>query len=412
MEAMLAALGFAGLLCLHGQATKVKPELVWMFYRACYPARLDDPHDDGFTYFTAQLVNHSNSVLDSLTVDCRLQTNTNGKVEQVFHQEVEVPVTPLEVDPATCELRKKKEGLAFLDRMRLVAKIKAPPEALKAYNSYWIEVTAVHEAPAAPAANSTIFDAAASGDTATLGAMLKARPADVRVRDRDGNTPLHLASLHGRLDAVSVLLQAGADISVRNKFDIEPIHYAAAAAGTGLAHPSLVEPLLQAGANPNALSKSTGTPLGIAAFHDDEAAVKYLIQKGADPNLKAKWSDAVIQAVRGIGGSGCLLAVLQGGGDPNSVNSLGRPALLIAAGRSQSIFTDMLLRAGAKPNVTDQKDGTTALHVAADGGNIDAVKLLLEKGADRSMKDNSGKTALDLARAKNFAPIVTLLEAK
>ena len=42
-------------------------------------------------------------------------------------------------------------------------------------------------------------------------------------------------------------------------------------------------------------------------------------------------------------------------------------------------------------------DGFTALMVATDAGNIPMVKLLLENGADRSLKDSEGRTAFDMA---------------
>ena len=42
--------------------------------------------------------------------------------------------------------------------------------------------------------------------------------------------------------------------------------------------------------------------------------------------------------------------------------------------------------------------GSTLLHIAAVEGQKDAVKLLLERGADHSMTDRSGLTSLKLAQ--------------
>ncbi|BGP32720.1 hypothetical protein JCM10296v2_004503 [Rhodotorula toruloides] len=53
--------------------------------------------------------------------------------------------------------------------------------------------------------------------------------------------------------------------------------------------------------------------------------------------------------------------------------------------------------------------GYTALHLAVDRGNSGAVKALLDAGADRSIPDEDGNTALDLARLAEHEDLVALL---
>eukprot|EP00933_Yihiella_yeosuensis_P080438 TRINITY_DN93850_c0_g1_i1.p1 TRINITY_DN93850_c0_g1~~TRINITY_DN93850_c0_g1_i1.p1 ORF type:complete len:253 (+),score=49.61 TRINITY_DN93850_c0_g1_i1:23-760(+) len=52
----------------------------------------------------------------------------------------------------------------------------------------------------------------------------------------------------------------------------------------------------------------------------------------------------------------------------------------------------------------------TPLHAAAHNGFVPTVKELLAMGADRSIEDSYGKTALDLAKSRGFSQIVVLLE--
>jgi len=52
----------------------------------------------------------------------------------------------------------------------------------------------------------------------------------------------------------------------------------------------------------------------------------------------------------------------------------------------------------------------TPLHAAACNGFTDTVRELLSMGADKTAKDSHGKTALDLARARDFDDIITLLQ--
>ena len=52
----------------------------------------------------------------------------------------------------------------------------------------------------------------------------------------------------------------------------------------------------------------------------------------------------------------------------------------------------------------------TALHEAAQSGKVRAVRFLLSRGIDPSIKDNMGHTALDRARQFNREAVVKLLE--
>jgi ankyrin repeat protein len=69
-----------------------------------------------------------------------------------------------------------------------------------------------------------------------------------------------------------------------------------------------------------------------------------------------------------------------------------------------------LLRAGAAVNALQEND-LTLLMWAAAYGHEGSVRLLLAQGADRSLKDNRGKTAADMAREGGHANVVALLSA-
>jgi ankyrin repeat protein len=59
----------------------------------------------------------------------------------------------------------------------------------------------------------------------------------------------------------------------------------------------------------------------------------------------------------------------------------------------------------------DSRDnrGMTALMMASAQGHLAAVRKLLESGADKSLKDRSGKTARDHAAAGGHAEVVNVL---
>src|SRR5690349_7530026 len=91
-----------------------------------------------------------------------------------------------------------------------------------------------------------------------LGAV---KGADVKLRDRRGNTPLMYAAGFGSVDSVRLLLQAGADVNARNGFEATPLMWAASNA-------EKVRLLVEKGADINAHSRQGRTALMIAAACD------------------------------------------------------------------------------------------------------------------------------------------------
>ena len=59
--------------------------------------------------------------------------------------------------------------------------------------------------------------------------------------------------------------------------------------------------------------------------------------------------------------------------------------------------------------VHQQFNGRTALHSAAWNGSLASATRLLEGGADLTLRDKNGKTALDYARSNGKSEVVALL---
>jgi ankyrin repeat protein len=101
-------------------------------------------------------------------------------------------------------------------------------------------------------------------------------------------------------------------------------------------------------------------------------------------------------------------AHIKGGIDVNMKDKEGYSALLIATEKGDIDMVKLLLEKGADVNARDI-DGYTALMYVAYNGNLEIAKLLLEHGADVHARDKDKWTALMIAKIQKRADIVELL---
>ena len=107
-----------------------------------------------------------------------------------------------------------------------------------------------------------------------------------------------------------------------------------------------------------------------------------------------------------------LRGLLSEGADLNAVSHTQErvtPIHSALANPHNTALAQVLIDAGADIN-TAQLQGYTPLHYAAVNGLETIARRLLERGADRSVRDKTGKTASDLAREKGHLDLADLLQ--
>ncbi|AMP09708.1 ankyrin repeat family protein [Collimonas arenae] len=154
--------------------------------------------------------------------------------------------------------------------------------------------------------------------------------------------------------------------------------------------------LLAKGVNPNLVDKQRGeTGLMVALQEDSMKVFDVLINaQGIDLNLRARNGDTALMIASYKGKVAAVKALLDKEAEPNNT---GWTALHYAAAIGNDEIVQMLLDASAYIDA-GSPNNTTPIMMAARAGKIMTVKLLLDSGADATLKNDVGMSAIDLAR--------------
>jgi len=248
-------------------------------------------------------------------------------------------------------------------------------------------------------------------------------------------------------DVVSLLLKAGARFTNVGSGGVPGsetvIHCVAAKGRKGMddAAPavSMIQQLLQAGADINAVDEYGNTALHELANDEDAEYVQgptsphlssfhltvaqALIDHRIDVNADTNDGSTALHLASGQGNASMVTLLLKAGADVRKGDKSGDTALhAAAAGGHVDVARGLLgplplegistMTGQAAPDRlidVQNGDGETALHHAVEEVEVEMVKLLLESYADVGIRDEDGETALHQAAAAGHKEIVDVL---
>ncbi|WP_413852641.1 ankyrin repeat domain-containing protein, partial [Candidatus Ruminimicrobium bovinum] len=198
-----------------------------------------------------------------------------------------------------------------------------------------------------------IFSAAASGDIDAMEIALSEEGEDVNATDKNGKTPLLIAIEKSSLNTVNYLFDNDADFEVRDNLGNSALMLACA-----VEKKDIVELLLQKGIDVDERNKNGETALIIAVKKNNDEIALLLLSKQA--NIAA-------------------------------TDKYGNTALIYAAINNNAELIKELT-AAADQSLTDykNKNGLSAFFIASALGNLEAVKQLIQSGADVTLNSASG----------------------
>jgi ankyrin len=308
------------------------------------------------------------------------------------------------------------------------------PLSLAAENSSAPLIQALLQAGAHP--TGAILMTAARAGNAEVVRMLIARGAGANAReDTLGETALMWAAAENHPEAVRALIEHGADVNARSdklvypkdRFGLEGVttilprgNWTALMYAARQGALESARTLAEMGADLNLVDSDGTTALELAILNGHFDTAGMLTEKGADPNIAD------------VTGMAAMYAAV----DMNTLGEIyGRPGRKSMDKLTALDLIPILLAHGANPNATLKSptlsrahtpgepslgEGTTPLMRAAKNGDTAAIRVLMAHGADASLKQKNGTTALMLASgvgrgtgvfAKDYATEAELLAA-
>nr|XP_024202336.1 nuclear factor NF-kappa-B p100 subunit isoform X5 [Pan troglodytes] len=223
------------------------------------------------------------------------------------------------------------------------------------------------------------------GVTADARALLAGQRHLLTAQDENGDTPLHLAIIHGQTSVIEQIVYV--------------IHHA-----QDLGVVNLTNHLHQ-------------TPLHLAVITGQTSVVSFLLRVGADPALLDRHGDSAMHlALRAGAGAPELLRALLQSGAPSVPQLLHMPDFeglypvhLAVRARSPECL-DLLVDSGAEVEATERQGGRTALHLATEMEELGLVTHLVTKlRANVNARTFAGNTPLHLAAGLGYPTLTRLL---
>jgi ankyrin repeat protein len=236
-----------------------------------------------------------------------------------------------------------------------------------------------------------LFWVMAYGSSDSVQDLLEAG-ANIGVRDRHGYTALHWGAKGGSPRSLALLIHAGAAVMAHGENQRTPLHFAA-----GAKTDENIKVLLDFGADVMAQDEHGWTPLHSAAAFGTPDHIKILTKAGADVLARNEHGITPLHWAAYLGSHVNVEALLRADSDVNSRDNDGQTPLHFAAGFGSPKKIGTLLKAAAKLDAADNL-GRTPLHAAAKFGTPENIEILLHADANRFATDHDGSTPFDLAK--------------
>lgn len=238
-----------------------------------------------------------------------------------------------------------------------------------------------------------------------IAAFLIAHGANVNAVHREaGSTPLEYGVLTGRTKIVALLLGSGARLDGRYR-DGEGLLHVAAARG----YAQIIDELVKAKADVQALDANGNTPLDSAVLHDQRVSVEALLRNHANVTYvhpvdgRGALDEACIRGYADL-----LVPLIDAGANPTARDRFGQTPLDLALAYKNGNVVAALLRLGRSLKESE-KVAEETMESATMRGQTEIARILLDNGLDVNKPSANGSSYLSDAALKGQKKVVQLL---
>lgn len=219
--------------------------------------------------------------------------------------------------------------------------------------------------------------------------------------------PLHEAAERGDSKAVSRLL-ADKNVDVNEKAGGHRAQRTALHRAAGYGHLSVVQLLIEAGADPMKCSSVHRTSLHEACTGGHSDVVKYLLQHVTDLDLADLNGQTAAHLAAFHGEAECLRSLESKGSNITLEDKLGRSPAHLAAMKNHPSVLRCILQSNVEINSVDDQ-GRTPAHYAAIAGGLESLKVLAYNDIDVNSRDVSGCVPAHYAAAHDHSSCLEFL---
>ena len=236
-----------------------------------------------------------------------------------------------------------------------------------------------------------LHEAVRSGNVNVIRQIIKS-DAEIDAQDAKGNSPLHIAAPPANhLDVINLLLQNGANPNLRDDHGDTPLHVLVSLNRK----PEVVQALFAGNVDISARNINGQTPLYLAVQESRFALIPLLLAKGSD--IFAADNSGVTPFDYAMKLKGPVLDALITPETARQKDSAGNTILHLAVrNKGDALIIGKILDQKANIDARN-RDGDTALHIAARTNQREAGEYILSKGANIFYSNSKGESPLYIA---------------
>lgn len=248
-----------------------------------------------------------------------------------------------------------------------------------------------------------VFNAVKANDLEKVKELISKDESMINLKDNNGNTLLHSATIIGSVPITEFLISVGADINSQDNRGYTPLHYAC---HYNIENIAIL--LIEKGAGVDIKDNRGLTPVFLAARTGNLRVVKLLIEKGSDANpfIPGVWVTPLSWAAEN-GYREVVDYLLDNGAQADEKNNM---LIRFSVTRGLTKLFYALQEKGANFDLRNNNGGTI-MHLAAEGGSVDIMKAFKEKGGGINSPDRYGWTPLHYASYNDRKDAVAFLIA-